>query len=261
MACKGPAAIACAALLAVALTGTACNSILGPSATDANWHVHDSARFSLYTRPGSFAEINAVTLGEVLEDQYTHTLGALGASYGARVSAFLYVSAADAGRESERSGTAYPDTGAFAAVCAPPIDDTLFSLLSHEANHVVIRGALGQPGTYFVNEGLATALLSERFHALGRHFLYAWTKSHRLGLPPLSDLADDSRWNSHPQQDAYNTSASFLAYVLDTYGPAPLKSIYYATSSDFAAKVREAYGRSLQDLEADWLRFCDSWSG
>ena len=247
--------------VAAALTGTACNAVLGPSTPDTNWRVYDSARFALYARPSSFAELNAPRLADVLEDQYTHTVGVLDVRYGGRVSAFLYASAADAGRDFDRSGTAYADTGAFSAVCTPPLDDNLFSLLSHEANHVLIRGALGQPGTYLVNEGLATSVLSERYHALGRHFLYTWTRAHQSELPALADLADDSRWNSYPEQVAYNTSASFLAYLLDTYGPPPLKSIYYARSSEFVGRVLTAYGRSLQDLETDWLRFCDNWTG
>lgn len=261
MASRSRAVVAQAALVAAALTGTACNAILGPSAPDTNWHVYDSVRFSLYSRPSSFAELNAPRLADVLEDQYTHTLDVLDVRYGRRISAFLYQSAADAGREFERSGTGYPDTGAFGAVCTAPLDDNLFFLLSHEANHVLIRGALGQPGTYLANEGLATAVLSERFHQLGRHSLYSWTRTHRAQIPPLADLAADDQWNNRPQEISYNASASFLAYLLDTYGPQPLKQIYYARSSEFADRVRSAYGRSLQDLEADWLRFCADWTG
>ncbi len=52
------------------------------------------------------------------------------------------------------------------AVCVPPLDPNLFGLLAHEANHVIVQNALGRPGTYFVNEGLASAVLSERFGAL-----------------------------------------------------------------------------------------------
>ena len=261
MACRRREVVARAALVAAALIGTACNAILGPSAPDANWHVYDSVHFSLYARPNSFAELNASRLADVLEDQYTHTLGVLDVRYGGRVSGFLYQSPGDGGYESGRSGTAYPDTGAFGAVCTPPLDESLFSMLSHEANHVLIRGALGHPGTHFVNEGLATAVRSERYHPFGRHFIYAWTKSHRAQLPSLADLSADDQWTSRPQEITYTTSASFLAYLLDIYGPQPLKQIYNARSSEFADRIRSAYGKSLQDLEADWLRFCADWTG
>jgi hypothetical protein len=122
---------------------------------------------------------------------------------------------------------------------------------------VIINNGLGRPGTSFVNEGLASAMLSERYHSLGPTFYYRWAASERRRLPRLADLVDDDKWQGQTQWIAYHTSASFLAYLVTTYGPSPLKAIYHATSSQFAGKFREAYGRALEDAEAEWLAFCD----
>jgi hypothetical protein len=251
-------AIRLATLVVLASSGAACDAILGPTTPDANWNVHDTARFSLNVRPGSFAEQNVSRLGEVLENQYTVSLATLDLRYTGRISAFLYNSAEDADLMSDYSGVGYPDTEAFRAVCVPPLDGNLFGLLSHEGNHVILQNALGRPGTSFVNEGLASAVLSEHFGAFGPTALYAWTRTHTSQIPPLASLADDGKWSDFPQDLAYKSSASFLADLIDTSGSPRLRQLYYVKSSDFQRRFQEIYGRSLETAEADWKAFCAS---
>ena len=246
-----------ALLLAVSLGASACNAVLGPTPRDANWHVVDSAHFALYVRPASFAERSAGTLGTVLDDQYEVTLRLLDAKYDGRINGFLYDSAADASLQSDRSGTAFPDTNAFEAVAAPPLDSNLLALVAHEANHVIIVDALGRAGTFMLNEGLACALLSERYHWLGKHYYYAWTKAHRAEIPAIARLADDSQWTQIDQSVAYAAAGSFLAYLLDVYGPARLRQLFYAGSDGFSDRFAEIYGRPLPAVEEEWLAFCD----
>ena len=244
-------------LVAGLVAAAGCNAVLGPSKPDANWHIVDTARFSLHVRPGSFAEENVAAIGAILEDQYDATLVALDVRYSARITAMLYESGRDGNLPSDHSGTAYPATNAFEASCAPPYDANLSSLLSHEANHVIIQNTLGIPGTYMLSEGLASAVLSERTYTQGRRFYYAWTRYHLSELPPISRLADDVEWNKVPDDVAYSTSASFLAYLLETAGPARLKQIYLVRSGNFEHRFEEIYGRPLSAVEADWLVFCN----
>jgi hypothetical protein len=236
--------------------GSGCNAILGPDNVDANWRIYDSPHFSLYVRPGSFAEQNHVRLTEVLEDQYATTVAALGLNYSGRITAFLYTSAGDARLESDHSGVAYADTEAMRAVSVPPLDGRLYSLLSHEANHVIQQNALGRPGTSFMNEGLPSAVVSTRFHPFGSAFLYQWTASHASSIPPLGMLADDEKWDA--SDVAYKASASFLAYLIERGGPGPIKQIYQVGSRAFPTRVREVYGRTLEDLEREWRDFCSA---
>jgi hypothetical protein len=246
-------------LAAAALFSIGCDTLVGPSGFDDNWRVHESPHFLLHARPGSFADLNARHFGEVLEDQYAWTLHMMAAQYDGRVSGFLYESASDSGRLHDRSGTGYPATEAFSAVCTPPLEDGLLGLLGHESNHVVLWNALGRPGTSLMNEGLASAVLSERYHRVGRHFLYPWTRANRGRLPSIATLADDSRWGLVESQLAYNASASFLAYLLETYGTDRLRQLYDVTSSDFTRRFAEIYGRPLEEVEADWVLFCFEW--
>jgi hypothetical protein len=248
------------ALAWILLASAGCNAIYGPSPTDDNWRTRSLGHFSFYFRPDSFAEQSLPVLGEILEDQFTTTVGRLGLNYQGHIAVFLHNSGAEAGFGNDagggnHSGVAYPETETVKAVCVPPLDGNLFGLLSHEANHVIIRNGLGRPGTTFINEGLASAVLSERFHTQGPTFHHRWIAEHRAQLPRLRDLSDDDKWRDYSQQTAYTAGASFLAFVLERYGLAPLKVIYYSDSAHFLADFQRAFGKPLDTVEAEWLAF------
>ena len=245
----------------VAIAAAGCNAILGPTATDRNWVVIPSTYFDLHARPGSFAERSAPTLGMVLDDQYETALRLIQGAYSGRISGFLYENAADAGTESEYSGTGYPQTGAFSVTATPPLNPNLYSLVQHEANHVLINGSLGRAGTYFMNEGLASALISERYGSNGPRFYYTWTRTHKTQLVPLEQLVDDSRWPNIQGNVSYSFSASFLAWLLETEGAAKMRQLFYAPSAEFTARFAQIYGRSLADAQSAWLAFCDGFGG
>src|SRR5262245_51197853 len=211
-----------AALVLVASVAGGCNATLGPTTPDTNWTVIEARYSDLHARPGAFAERSAPTLGMVLDDQYETTLRVMQSHYSGRINGFLYENAADAGRESEYSGTAYPQTGAFSVTTTPPLDANLYSLVQHEANHVLLTGSLGRAGTYMMNEGLASAVISERYGGNGPHFYYTWTRTHKAQLVPLERLADDAEWPNVQGNVSYSFSASFLAWLLETEGPAKL---------------------------------------
>jgi hypothetical protein len=209
-------------------------------------------------RPGSFAAQNVARLEEVLEDQYAFALSALDIRYAGRISLFLYASAADADDTNDRSGTAYPETGAVRAIVTPPLETT-FGLLAHESNHVIEHNSLGPPATSFMNEGLASAVMSERFHAGGKSFLYPWTARNAAQIPDLSNLVDDGKWGDYTSQVAYNASASFLVYMLDHGGPEGIKALQRVRSSEFEARFQQLYGRSLDEAEREWRAFCAAY--
>lgn len=251
--------LACAVAVGF-LAAAGCNSVLGPTPTDNNWRTKDQGHFTFYVRPGSFAEASLTPLSDVLEDQFSTTVARLDLRYQGHITMFLHNSGADAGfgddaGGGDHSGVAYPETETVKTVCVPPLGGNLFSLLSHETNHVIIRNGLGRPGTTFMNEGLASAVLSEKFHALGPTFYYRWTVEHRSQLPRLRALVDDEQWRGYPSQTTYSASASFLAFVIQVYGVTPLKAIYYASSAEFEGAFQAAFGKSLDEVEAQWLAF------
>ena len=247
-----------ALLVVTAVAG--CTEIYSPSAPDRNWTSVETARFTLLVRPGSFCKSAAPILGESLEDQYDNALSVLGLAASGRITLFLYNSPSEASPPlgSDRSGVAFPETGAVHATCVPPLNDGLKSLLNHEINHVIVNRALGRAGTYFMNEGLASALVSDHIAPIGPTYLFAWAASNRNLLIPITTLVDDDRWQASPEQAAYNTGASFLAWLIQQHGRDRLKQIYQARSSEIAQRVSAVYGKRLEALEADWLAFVGS---
>jgi len=234
----------------------ACQSAFGPSAIDTAWEVQERGRFTFYTRRASFASQSVDRLFAVLDDQYDTVEAMLDVRYGGHVQMFLYNSGADSGLGDDHSGVAYPDTLAVRAVCVPPLDGNLMVLLSHEFNHVITLNTLGRAGTAFMTEGIASAMISERFHSQGRHFLFPWTATHAGQLPAIDQLMDDAHWHDRSEQVAYNASASFLAWLLDARGPAPLKQVFNAHSNQIVDQMRSAYGVPVPQLETDWKAFC-----
>jgi hypothetical protein len=68
-------------------------------------------------------------------------------------------------------------------------------------------------------------------------------------LPPIRRLLQPGFFEFSPQQ-SYTTAGSFVYFLLERYGPAPVKAVYRAGGSpgSFAA----AFGKPLAALEAEW---------
>jgi len=239
----------------------ACSSLTGPSPVDDRWRVHQTAHFLLYVRPDSFASQNVEVFGTVLEDQYAVSVTRLQAQFERRIFGFFFEPGEGglAGGPT-REGVAYPLTDAFKVVTAAPLDGNVYALMSHEANHVIAGQILGRPGTSFANEGLASALLSERYHELGSTFVHAWT-ADAGNLPPLSRLVDDEMWAQIDDVTKYNASASFIAYLLDTFGAGPFKQLWGASSGQFAGRLEEVYGVTLDQAQANWREYARRYGG
>lgn len=242
-----------AAALVTLLFCGGCETMYGPTSPSGEWAAFESPRYTLNARPGSFCASQSGAFAEVLEDQYQHTVGVLQLEPGARISMFLYNSGAELTPPlpSARSGVAFPETNAVHAVCFAPLDDDLRALLTHEANHVIIQNGLGRAGTSFMNEGLASALVSERFGDIGPAFLHRWVRNNPARVLAVADLVDDTKWNSH-SNEGYRSSASFLAFLIERHGAARLKLVYHARSSQLPARIQEVYGASIETLDAQW---------
>ena len=67
-----------------------CETVYGPTSPSVEWAAFESPRYTLSVRPGSFCESQAAALAELLEDQYSHTVGTLQIEMGGRIAMFLY---------------------------------------------------------------------------------------------------------------------------------------------------------------------------
>lgn len=133
-------------------------------------------------------------------------------------------------------------------------------VLAHELVHA-LAGEFGSPVLkvsarygFIVNmtlvEGLAEALAPPR----GALDLHASSRAIReLGLAPdiQSLMGPAGFWQAAPRR-AYTVAGSFVSYLLERFGPEPLKRAY--PRGDFEA----AYGKPLEELVAQWESHLDA---
>jgi hypothetical protein len=112
--------------------------------------------------------------------------------------------------------------------------------------HVITHWTLGEPHEALLGEGTAVCLDRATPHPHER----AAALSRTGRLVPLIDMLGDS-WFAHDPDVAYPESGSFVCYLLERYGVAPLKTIY--TREDLVNALPEAYGFGLSQLEREWL--------
>ncbi|HVO17694.1 MAG TPA: type VI secretion system protein [Anaeromyxobacter sp.] len=133
-------------------------------------------------------------------------------------------------------------------------------VLRHEIVHAVASalapGPLHVPARAWVVpsltliEGLAVALETPR----SGYTVHQWSRAARdLGLlPDLSRLLGPAGfWGEAPAR-AYVAAGSFLAHLLDRYGPGPVAAAY--RTGDLAG----AFGRPLPTLVEEWQRSLDA---
>jgi hypothetical protein len=140
---------------------------------------------------------------------------------------------------------------------------TIWPTDNHESVHTIVILQMGFPPALFT-EGVAVAhstdpsagILTPRWagtdiHALARGYDAAGR------LPPLTSLLRSVDFFNFDQNIMYPCSGSFVRYLIDTYGLAPLKTYFAASTFDDAASATEAkfldaYGRSIGSVWEDW---------
>jgi len=126
----------------------------------------------------------------------------------------------------------------------------------HEVTHVLAHEAFGRPPALF-DEGLATA------------FGWDWTPGERGVHERATDLLDQQRivplrrlltdWDfrSYKVYPAYTAAGSFVKFLLTNYGAQRLEQMFeldrYSELEAIEERFLTAYGRSIYQVEEDWL--------
>ncbi len=116
--------------------------------------------------------------------------------------------------------------------------------------HVASRRVLGLPllASPGLIEGLAVAVdWPGRYDRPTPHESVRALQA--MGVTPTIDELLSLRFFGVSSARGYTTAGSFLKYLLDTYGAAPLRDLY-ESGGDFEG----AYHQSMRTLEAEWLR-------
>jgi hypothetical protein len=135
----------------------------------------------------------------------------------------------------------------------------LREVLVHEAVHLLDRD-LTSDRIPFLSEGVAV-------WAAGGHYYEedlterAWALSELGRLIPLETLINDFYPEQH--EIGYLQAASLIGYLAETFGWPQVRDYYAAVSYDDGHSLTEAvsvsmerhFGRSLAEIEADWLAY------
>jgi hypothetical protein len=182
---------------------------------------------------------------------------ALGLSQPPRVTVWLYRSPEEKRRLVGAGRTSF--TKPWLAEVHVHEEGTPHPILRHELVHALASAAAVGPlrvparSGLIVNAGLVEGLavaLDVPAGAFGVHDL-ARAMRDEGRLPPLAALLGAGGFLGAAPARAYTASGSFLRFLLDRYGPAPVLAAYRR------GDVTAAFGRSLADLEAEWQRFLD----
>jgi hypothetical protein len=132
----------------------------------------------------------------------------------------------------------------------------LVTTFRHELVHLITSQALGPRQAElpaWLKEGTATTLAFE-------WKLAESARSLRLalggGLKPLAELRHGFPADAEAARDAYVQSFSFVSWLLDRYGPGPLRQLYrgVAEGAQFDLAFFSAYGATSSQLEKLWRK-------
>jgi hypothetical protein len=132
-------------------------------------------------------------------------------------------------------------------------DQTRFHELAHVVTYRLPKSG-DETRNRFFPDGMANAML-EFVHGVHVHAVAAFTKREGK-LPSIEAMTtgDFYEWiQAHPGVSAYDVAASWLRFLLDTYGAKRLRRYYTGTP------IRKAMGASRETVEAKWRAMLDAY--
>ncbi|HEX5725315.1 MAG TPA: hypothetical protein VFX98_07600 [Longimicrobiaceae bacterium] len=194
-----------------------------------------------------------------MEGYYDWVTGQLGVDPGVKLEYRKYRDRAHLQRVTGRATNGFADPGTNRFHTIWPIDN-------HEIVHVLVILEIGHPPALF-NEGIAVAHqalpASGIFHAQwnGRN-VHAIAAEHLAAnrIPAVSVLLQSPDFFQLDQGFTYPVAGSFVRFLIDRYGMAPLRTYFGgSTFNDAEAKSRSlfaaAYGMTLDAAWAEWRAF------
>jgi len=216
----------------------------------AEWKVRETEHFIYhYLEPWRATE-------EELETQdyhYRRIASALGVEYPGKIRFFWYPGIAEIQRHTGLNWEAFVRRDEIHATVA---------VIPHETVHVLMY-VINPQGLGFLNEGIAVYLGDEGLLGppLARRPVDVVAREYDLEgrfvpLRQLSGVLSLRGELAHPEADAaYVQSASFVKFLVERHGMSRFVEFYHQANPDNLSEVAAAvYGRSLEDLEAEWLQ-------
>ena len=125
--------------------------------------------------------------------------------------------------------------------------DESFYTITNELTHLVARYTIGQPSSALLHEGLAVYTGVEALEAAGFIPLPRFCAAYK-DAGQLPSLSGNHAYLDHIRDmDLYYIAGCFVQYLIEEYGTDSFKQLFAS------GKYWEIYGRTLAQLEADWI--------
>lgn len=241
------------ALVCAGCGGRDASGPTGPTSTSALPFVRETATMRIYHEPGDTVNV------DWQEAFNAWALGRLGVQPPQKIEYRKYVSRDAMGRY-----TGNATTNGFAEPALWRIH-TIWPQDNHEIVHVY-TAMVGRPSDFF-NEGIAVAFQTDpprgvftaSFNGVDVHdACRGYLRSGALPLP-VATYVTTTGFRALPDQVlSYRYAGSFVRFLIERQGlPAVLQFFRPGTRDESAsvirARMQDTFGRSLDDLEADWL--------
>jgi hypothetical protein len=227
-----------------------------PPPVDFTWGVSATQHYQFYFVPGTAAERDRFRLGSLAEASLGQISSRLDLDFAEQMSVYFVP------RIFWQGGAAYADKVQLISYLDRNYTGIeTWSYFTHEGTHALAQDLLqpkengGGPDGVLV-EGLAV-------WASGGHYrlepIDAWAAvvASSDEYLPLAELRAGPFYDFQ-HETSYLEGASFVKYLIERYGLETLKELYGRATGEAGhdeALVGELYGRSYEDLEAEWLAY------
>ncbi|MFJ7983087.1 peptidase MA family metallohydrolase [Lysinibacillus xylanilyticus] len=142
----------------------------------------------------------------------------------------------------------------------PLVHEMTHSLLGYGENFKKSSGY-----GYFTQEGFASYMENKYGKGDSNSHLFVKSFIDSNKLIPISKLIDPTQDDTYFRPDptsqtgatlmsmSYIHSASFIKYLIDTYGLEKFEKLY--NKKNVAKKIEEVYGKNISEIESDWVGF------
>jgi len=138
---------------------------------------------------------------------------------------------------------------------------SIYSCHPHEVIHALTY-PLGRPPALF-EEGIAVAYDWRFAMEEGEVHALAQGKLMRQDLFPLYSILTTRGFQINDNTTVYIEAGSFVKYLMDTYGPGKMRSLFtvprYGDLQEIKTAFQEIYGQSLSEAESEWWAFLRAW--
>lgn len=213
-----------------------------------NWWMQTSWHFNVYGRPLSqvYEDFNLIT--DSLERSLDRVCKLFKIRDAGLISWYGLPGPLDS---SGNIGKAYPEFG----IVLSTYNDTLRHYATRQVIQVLLSRTWGTPKSPFMEEGVVAMV--EEWVGLDQNRQKVQdvvANLAKLGkIPSIHRLMAD--FDTYPTNQAYSVAASFLNYLFNRFGIAPLRALYIlAKPEDFPATFEKIYGHPFPRVEQEWLQ-------